>query len=251
MSTESLIDLLKEIANSDMAMREEDEGNTSPLLDKVRAAIACGVGESKSSGPKEGFDSPPPLQSPSNDPPIQDTLAMIEKAQEMIAALCKPRGTVGAREWMMSIPARPDYDPDLVIADALRAAKAVIIRDNATPDTSLFDKLHECRAFSYKTGEPHMLKLINEAISILGDASPGNDEVHKANASVRTSSPVNTSEIPVANHVLPDMEAAEYAYRECPAAHSRTDVNQIIALYLRNLEKRSVLAMKGECGNVY
>lgn len=34
-----LIELLKEIANSDMAMREEDEGNVSSLLDKVRALI--------------------------------------------------------------------------------------------------------------------------------------------------------------------------------------------------------------------
>jgi hypothetical protein len=31
--------LLAEIADSDMAMREEDEGNVSPLLEKVRAAV--------------------------------------------------------------------------------------------------------------------------------------------------------------------------------------------------------------------
>lgn len=41
MSKESLIDLLREIANSDMAQREEDEGRVSPLLNKVRAVIAA------------------------------------------------------------------------------------------------------------------------------------------------------------------------------------------------------------------
>lgn len=34
-----LIESLKEIINSDMAQREEDEGNKSPLLDKVRSLI--------------------------------------------------------------------------------------------------------------------------------------------------------------------------------------------------------------------
>lgn len=38
-SRSDLIELLKEIANSDMAQREEDEGQVSPLLKKVRAAI--------------------------------------------------------------------------------------------------------------------------------------------------------------------------------------------------------------------
>src|SRR5690606_29799258 len=46
-----------------------------------------------------------------------------EKAHEMVTALCKPRGTEGSREWIMSIPARPDDDPDLVIGQALNDAK--------------------------------------------------------------------------------------------------------------------------------
>ena len=40
-------------------------------------------------------------------------------ANLMVSALCKPKGTVGARDWVMSIPARPTYDPDLVIGDSL------------------------------------------------------------------------------------------------------------------------------------
>ena len=37
-----------------------------------------------------------------------------EAAMQMVSDLCD-----GKRNWMMSIPARPDYDPDLVIAAAL------------------------------------------------------------------------------------------------------------------------------------
>lgn len=39
MTTESLIALLQNVLNSDMAQREEDEGNTSPLLDSIRTAL--------------------------------------------------------------------------------------------------------------------------------------------------------------------------------------------------------------------
>lgn len=37
------------------------------------------------------------------------------RARDMVAALCS-----GDRDWIMSIPARPDYDPDIVIADSLK-----------------------------------------------------------------------------------------------------------------------------------
>lgn len=42
------------------------------------------------------------------------------KALAMITALNLPRDVPGAREWVMSIPARPDHDPDLVIDASLR-----------------------------------------------------------------------------------------------------------------------------------
>jgi hypothetical protein len=51
----------------------------------------------------------------------KDAYQKIHDAMEMVSALCKPRHSEGAREWRMSIPARPDYDPDLVIAAGLRA----------------------------------------------------------------------------------------------------------------------------------
>jgi len=46
----------------------------------------------------------------------------VDAAYDMVHALCQPRGSEGSREWIMSIPARPEYDPDLVITSGLRAA---------------------------------------------------------------------------------------------------------------------------------
>lgn len=39
----------------------------------------------------------------------------VEKAWTVVDDLCQ-----GRREWVMSIPARPGHDPDLVISDALK-----------------------------------------------------------------------------------------------------------------------------------
>lgn len=50
----------------------------------------------------------------------------IERAFDMVDALCRPYGTEGAREWSMSIPARPKHDPDLVIGDGLFAGRRLL-----------------------------------------------------------------------------------------------------------------------------
>lgn len=52
-----------------------------------------------------------------------ETLAKIDRAYDVASALCE-----GEREWLMSIPARPDHDPDLIIGDALLAAGNEIAR---------------------------------------------------------------------------------------------------------------------------
>lgn len=39
--SQELVELLKEILDSDMAQREEDEGEVSPLLDKIRQALSA------------------------------------------------------------------------------------------------------------------------------------------------------------------------------------------------------------------
>lgn len=57
-----------------------------------------------------------------------DERATIKRASDMVDALCKPRGTEGAREWVMSIPVRPDYDPDIVIGDGLTVGKKALKR---------------------------------------------------------------------------------------------------------------------------
>ena len=53
-------------------------------------------------------------------------LEAIEKALVMVHALCQPKGSREHRDWIMSIPARPNHDPDLVISKALYQARRVI-----------------------------------------------------------------------------------------------------------------------------
>lgn len=52
-----------------------------------------------------------------------ETLAKIDRAYDVVSALCE-----GKREWLISIPARPDHDPDLIIGDALLVARNEIAR---------------------------------------------------------------------------------------------------------------------------
>lgn len=59
---------------------------------------------------------------------LRELRKKIERASQMVEALCKPRGSEGSREWAMSIPARPDYDSDLVIGDGLDAGRAALER---------------------------------------------------------------------------------------------------------------------------
>lgn len=54
----------------------------------------------------------------------------LEAARKMVSDLCHKR-----KEWMMSIPARPDVDPDLVIAASQRDCKALIERVEELQDT--------------------------------------------------------------------------------------------------------------------
>ena len=60
---------------------------------------------------------------PAKPPITAEELAAIEQryeaASKMVSALCKPRGSEGSREWIMTIPARPDHDPDIVIGSSL------------------------------------------------------------------------------------------------------------------------------------
>lgn len=48
--------------------------------------------------------------------------ANVAAARAMVDALCKSPGEPGRREWLLSIPARPAHDPDLVIGDAVADA---------------------------------------------------------------------------------------------------------------------------------
>lgn len=85
----------------------------------------------------------------------------LEAAMKMVSDLCNK-----SKEWIMSIPARPDIDPDLVIAASQRDCKYLIERveelerklgaavDEATEQSMqryhLRDKLHRYRDLAEK-----------------------------------------------------------------------------------------------------
>ena len=46
---------------------------------------------------------------------------LLDKAHRTVAAICN-----GTRRWTMSVPARPDEDPDLIIAGALGKSRAML-----------------------------------------------------------------------------------------------------------------------------
>lgn len=59
-------------------------------------------------------------------------MKQIDAALKMVRALCSRE-----RDWTMSVPARPDYDPDLVIAGALTSALGQIERLSDARDAAL------------------------------------------------------------------------------------------------------------------
>lgn len=56
----------------------------------------------------------------------EDVLAKIAKARDTVSDLC-----TGKKNWTMSVPARPESDPDLVIADALSSAADLLSEEQA------------------------------------------------------------------------------------------------------------------------
>jgi hypothetical protein len=54
-------------------------------------------------------------------PSVDSTSEMLDKALALVCELSE-----GKRRWTLSVPVRLDYDPDMVIGGAIRAAKARI-----------------------------------------------------------------------------------------------------------------------------
>lgn len=58
---------------------------------------------------------------PLTDAELAEMKRCVAAAHQMVSDLCNKR-----REWIMSIPSRQDYDPDLVIGEALRCNSRLI-----------------------------------------------------------------------------------------------------------------------------
>lgn len=59
-------------------------------------------------------------------PDIKAIKARVAAANDMVTALCLPKYSNFARDWIMSIPALPDHDPDLVIGASLHDVSKLI-----------------------------------------------------------------------------------------------------------------------------
>ena len=63
------------------------------------------------------FTRPPAIDGPTRE----SALSKIARAEQAVDDLCS-----GKLRWEMRVPAEPDHDPDLIISDALRAARLLI-----------------------------------------------------------------------------------------------------------------------------
>ena len=70
---------------------------------------------------------PEPLTAAPPSADVDAALLAIERAEKAVDDLCQ-----GRLRWEMRVPAEPDHDPDLIISDALRLARAAI-RAEAVP----------------------------------------------------------------------------------------------------------------------
>lgn len=92
-----------------------------------------------------------------------------QAASDLVHALCQPRGTAGAREWMMSIPARPDVDPDMIIDASLRDNSAMARAiDRLTAERDWYRAgLHHIANGHAANNHPADIHSVEYAISIL------------------------------------------------------------------------------------
>ena len=77
---------------------------------------------------------------------MNDVLQMIRRAEKVLDELCE-----GKREWTMSVPARPDHDPDLIVGEALYRARLEIERLRNMEDASR-EVIRALKAKLAKTG---------------------------------------------------------------------------------------------------
>ena len=105
-----------------------------------------------------------------------DELKRYEAARQMVRDLCNRR-----RDWMMSIPARPDYDPDLVIDASLNdvpklVAERAKLRGKMAGDSaqSVYDALHELRYNAEaNAADSELLAALDEAMERITNTRSG------------------------------------------------------------------------------
>jgi len=81
---------------------------------------------------------------------MEKKLELIEKARKEVSAICK------GKKFLMSIPARPNEDSDIIICDGLRAGKEAV-KETAQAKREVLEgldkfasKIKEMKNFEYK-----------------------------------------------------------------------------------------------------
>lgn len=88
----------------------------------------------------------------------------LDRAHKMVVDLCNPVSS--GRRWEMSIPARPDHDPDLVIADGIHAGQQALDRLEAA-EAILREFTGPIAADLIRDGPPEVAELLDRVTNYL------------------------------------------------------------------------------------
>lgn len=114
---------------------------------------------------------------------LAEIKARNESANKMVSALCTPRGLFGHREWMMSIPAQPDHDPDLVISASLHDVPALIAeveRLTKMLQPRTFPHVCECCSAQIESADDYDYHGLGNCVDVCGRCSGSGIEPEEA-----------------------------------------------------------------------
>jgi len=119
---------------------------------------------------------------------LDSIMEQVDAAQDMVRRLCLRRDDPEKREWIMSIPARPSHDPDLVIGAALNAIPALVA------------EVERLRAAPAVVATPELLEAVELVGRFIGKVCPDED-----------------------NYVWDALEKVESAFRRAALASQRSE----------------------------
>lgn len=170
----------------------------------------------------------------------ESAIHQIDRASDIVSELCS-----GKRRWTMSVPARPDDDPDLAIGAALRASRRLIQRQSQELESLRKLQPAEHKNISLEQSYSLLAELFLDTQDVHLILSRNGDHVARNNDAVRLPSRVAAviatrraaeEEVQRLRGIIEHMRDAAYQARA--AANSRMFVVEEIAV---NEQKRQRL----------